>query len=50
VNIGDEEVVVTVEPVEDPAHRDDPAPAEQPDEAEPDLVPANVLTLMTSPS
>jgi hypothetical protein len=38
VNIGDEEEVVVVEPVEDPAHRDEPAPARQPDELEPDPV------------
>jgi hypothetical protein len=38
VNIGDEREVevVVVEPVEDPVHRDEPAPAEQPDELEPD--------------
>jgi hypothetical protein len=50
VNIGDEEERVVVEPVEDPAHRDEPAPAEQPVEVDPDLVPVNLLALRTSPS
>ena len=34
MNIGDEREIVTVEPVDDPARREEPAPAEHPDEVE----------------